>query len=151
LPICWTAFSVRPCGMPMDASMAVGLTPLAAKSLMFITTALRAACQRLMPCCTSVFPTSMSAFRTASLLSPISRAETSSPKGTGMFGIWSRHSRIMLIISRSPSSSAAVSGETSVINCDLLKNVRSVSTSSGDRERYLSSRESLDTDLNLLK
>jgi len=106
--------------------MAVGLTPLAARSLMFIIAALRAACQRLMPSGTSVFPTSMSVFRTANLLFPMSVAETSSPKGIGMLGIWSRHLRIMLIISRSPSSSAVVSGETSLINCDLLKNVRFV-------------------------
>ncbi len=105
------SFAVRFRGTPMDASIARGCTPLAAKSLMFMTTALRAACCSVMPGGTSVFPTSMSVFMMASFWFPMSMAETSSPNGTGMLGIWSSWSRMRLIIFRSPNSSAVLNAK----------------------------------------
>ena len=100
----------------MDAKSAMGWAPFAARSLMFIITALRAACQRLIAFGTSVFLTSMSMFITASLSCPKFTAEASSPKGSGIFGIWSKHSRISSMILLSPSSLAELKLGTSTGN-----------------------------------
>jgi hypothetical protein len=69
-----------------------------------MTTALRAACQRLIPLGTSVLPTSMSVFKTATCPSPRVTAATSSPKGAGMARITSKWFWIISIIFRSPKS-----------------------------------------------
>ena len=103
-PICLTSSSVKLPGKPRATNRTSGLTPLAAKSLMFITTALRAACLRLMPGGTSVFPTSMSVFMTASVSASRFTADTSSPNETGMSGIVAKHSMMISITFFSPSS-----------------------------------------------
>ena len=64
-----------------------GLTPLAARSLMFITTVFLAAWNGVMPTGTSVLQTSISVLMTATLPSPTCNALASSQKGKGMLGI----------------------------------------------------------------
>jgi len=103
LPISSMSFSVSPVGSPSETRSASGFAPFAAKSLMFITTALRAACQRVIVFGTSVFASSMSVLRIASLLFPRSMAATSSPNGIGIFGISTSCFCMISIIRLSPS------------------------------------------------
>ena len=103
--------SVKSGGTPREAKRARGCAPFAAKSLMFITTAFRAVCQRFMAFGASVFLTSMSMLITANLLFPMSTAEASSLNGRGVFGIWSRQLRRSFMIFLSPSSLAVTNLE----------------------------------------
>ena len=93
--------------MPRAARRARGFAPLAARSLMFMTMALRAACCMVIWGGMSVLATSMSVLRTARVVA-VWMAETSSPRGTGMFDGVSRCFHMVWIIFRSPISFAVV-------------------------------------------